>query len=154
MTGLVCGPYPGRDGIEYLKEVCRVNLAINLQVENERNRIGVKFDDYSDLITMIRHPIKDVTAPDMSTAARIVSDLLQAKLDGRTVYLHCWGGHGRTGTIVGCLLRQMGMTYMDALSHIEKTRRGSVYLSREPSPQTEEQRACIANFKQLGCMPL
>ena len=33
-----------------------------------------------------------------------------AMRDGKTVYLHCWGGVGRTGNVVGCSLVRHGHT--------------------------------------------
>ena len=51
-------------------------------------------------------------------------DLMRATLDaiygaiaaGEPAYLHCWGGIGRTGTVVGCLLREQGLTSAEALA--------------------------------------
>ena len=34
------------------------------------------------------------------------------------VYVHCWAGVGRTGTVVGCLLREHGLTADEALGVI------------------------------------
>lgn len=33
---------------------------------------------------------------------------LQSLRSGRGVVVHCWGGRGRTGTVLGCLLRELG----------------------------------------------
>ena len=38
--------------------------------------------------------------------------------EGRTVYVHCWGGIGRTGTVVGCWLVRHGLTGRGALDQI------------------------------------
>ena len=38
-----------------------------------------------------------------------ILDAIDAALDGgKTVYVHCWGGIGRTGTVVGCWLVRHG----------------------------------------------
>ena len=34
---------------------------------------------------------------------------------GRLVYVHCWGGVGRTGTVVGCWLLRHGLATRDAV---------------------------------------
>ena len=36
------------------------------------------------------------------------------------VYVHCWAGIGRTGTVVGCLLREQGLTAAEALAVIAR----------------------------------
>ena len=37
---------------------------------------------------------------------------------GRKIYLHCWGGIGRTGTTVGCYLVRSGKTGEEALRQL------------------------------------
>ena len=39
---------------------------------------------------------------------------------GETLYLHCWGGVGRTDTVVGCLLCEQGLTAVGALDVIDR----------------------------------
>lgn len=154
MTGLVCGPYPGDNGIFHLQKEYGVSCSVNLQEADETNHEGFRFHDYSDLIEVKRFPIVDASIPDDKTATKIVSYLMERFLAGRMTYLHCWGGHGRTGTIVGCLLRQFGMGYLDALEHIRQARSRQPSLRNEPSPQTTEQRRLVSRYKPLACMPL
>ena len=60
--------------------------------------------------------------------------------DGRTVYLHCWGGVGRTGTVVGCWLVRHGRTGDEALQQLEEWWQGVAKVRRKPqSPETPEQ---------------
>ena len=41
---------------------------------------------------------------------------------GRVVYVHCWGGKGRTSTVVGCLLIDDGLDYEAAVARIAELR--------------------------------
>lgn len=58
--------------------------------------------------TYTRFPIRDVSAPrsvdEVKTLIGHINEL-SARNDGY-VYIHCWGGVGRTGTIVACYLAQ------------------------------------------------
>ena len=58
--------------------------------------------------THTRFPIRDGGIPEsLDYAQRIVEHIRElAHLDGGYVYVHCWGGVGRTGTIVGCYLAE------------------------------------------------
>ena len=57
---------------------------------------------------------------------------------GQLVYVHCAGGHGRTGTVAACWLMCRGLAggYENALSIIEAMRKDDPYLSCRPSPET------------------
>jgi hypothetical protein len=45
---------------------------------------------------------------------------------GRVVYVHCWGGKGRTGTVVGAwLIEQEGLGYPEVLDRLQELRAGT-----------------------------
>ena len=54
--------------------------------------------------TRIAHPIVDLGTTTVPHMARILDDVDAALEERRAVYVHCWGGIGRTGTVVGCWL--------------------------------------------------
>lgn len=60
---------------------------------------------------------------------------------GEVLYLHCWGGHGRTGTVVSIMLHLMyGLcadVAMERCQHVHDVRRIPISVG---SPQTEAQR--------------
>ena len=66
-------------------------------------------------VQRLRAPIEDVGITDESRIHRILDAIESALHDGVGVYIHCWGGIGRTGMIVGCLLVRRGMSPADAL---------------------------------------
>ena len=75
-------------------------------------------------VTHIGHPI-----PDMDVIERAGYDYILATLDDAlargVVYIHCWGGKGRTSTVVGRYLRRSGLTYEETIDEIERLRAGT-----------------------------
>ncbi|KIY95054.1 MAP kinase phosphatase 6 [Monoraphidium neglectum] len=87
----------------------------------------------------------------MQQLSELVSDLQRRLAAGDKVYLHCWGGRGRAGTVGACLLAQMyGLSADEALERVQRafdTRRDNERLS----PETDEQRQLVRAFvAQLG----
>src|SRR5688572_7675314 len=96
-----------------------------------------------------RFPIGDFGLPTPEQMLSIL-DMIDAELQaGRKIYLHCWGGIGRTGTTVGCYLVRRGKTGEEALSQLAewwKSVPKSFYHSR--SPETYEQMNFIRNWAE------
>jgi len=55
-----------------------------------------------------RLPIQDFGIPTKQEMKQILDTIDGAIADGKTVYVHCRGGIGRTGTTVGCFLARNG----------------------------------------------
>jgi protein-tyrosine phosphatase len=65
------------------------------------------------------HGIPDNDVPDTPALMRRILDTIDAEIrDGRRIYVHCWGGVGRTGLVVGCYLVRKGMTGGTALKKV------------------------------------
>jgi len=61
--------------------------------------------------------------------------------------VHCWGGSGRTGTVVGCWLLEVGLaTHANVLETVQRLRIGDLDGGHKPSPQTREQADFILNW--------
>lgn len=58
------------------------------------------------------------------------------------VYIHCWGGVGRTGTVVGCLLADAGHDHDTVLSKLDELRSGTRKADRA-CPENDVQRAVL-----------
>jgi protein-tyrosine phosphatase len=86
----------------------------------------------------IHHPIVDcdVTTPEGYDA--IVADMERELAAGRGVFVHCWGGVGRTGTVVGCWHVARGTTADEALEKVAAARQGTRKAIRE-SPEMPSQ---------------
>jgi hypothetical protein len=91
-----------------------------------------------------RFAIPDFDVPPV-TLMRTTLDVIYSSLAaGETLYLHCWGGVGRTGTVVGCLLREQGFGAADALAVIDHKWQAMEKRARHPhSPETRGQIAFI-----------
>jgi protein-tyrosine phosphatase len=99
-----------------------------------------------------RVPIRDVSVPKSAVVMREILDLIDAALDdGGVVYVHCWGGVGRTGTVVGCHLVRSGMTGDEALARVaELFKHTEKYPRRGRSPETDEQEAYVRAWNEAA----
>lgn len=68
---------------------------------------------------------------------------------GRKVYLHCYGGHGRTGTMAACVLQLLGMKATEALQYIDLVHSTRLKGHCVPSPTTKEQIEQCQRFTEI-----
>jgi ADP-ribosylglycohydrolase len=100
--------------------------------------------------TYQRFPIRDNSVP---ADAEHLAEILLA-IDGRirggsTVYLHCWGGVGRTGLVVACWLQEHGRTPDGALAELGEKWSTVEKIYRKPdSPETPAQVNWIKSWPQ------
>lgn len=94
-----------------------------------------------------RYPIPDLGAPVPETMRAILDAIDAALAADQTVYVHCFGGIGRTGTVVGCWLARHGLSGTDALRQIAAWR-ASTPDGRHASPETDEQRALVLSWHE------
>jgi len=65
----------------------------------------------------------------------------------RKVYVHCRGGIGRTGTVVGCYLRRRGNSGQEALDKTNRLFQSSDRSAESwSSPETREQMDFVKNW--------
>ena len=64
----------------------------------------------------------------------------------KPVFVHCWGGKGMTGTVVGCYLARHGFAAgNDVIEKIKELRKNTEDCS-DPSPETKEQIDMVINW--------
>ena len=97
-------------------------------------------------MTCLNFPIVDMGVPTKALMREILDAINDSMQKGNCVYVHCWGGHGRTGAVVGCWLRQHGFSGQEALERIQKLRRHDPHLVQWESPQTPAQRKMILEW--------
>ncbi len=97
-----------------------------------------------------RFAIRDHSVPSRETMIAILDTIDEALNSGRNVYVHCWGGVGRTGITVGCYLVRHGATNEQALATVNnlyRTRTNTFYYPT--SPETQEQIEFVRNWSEL-----
>jgi protein-tyrosine phosphatase len=96
-----------------------------------------------------RFGIPDHRVPARETMSAVLDAIDRALNDGGRVYLHCWGGVGRTGMAVGCHLVRRGLEPREALARVNelfRTRPPNSYF--RASPETLEQMEFILNWRE------
>jgi protein-tyrosine phosphatase len=93
-----------------------------------------------------RMPIRDFSAPSQKEIVEIL-DVIDAALSAdQNVYLHCFGGKGRTGMVVGCYLARHGLPGKKALERIQELR--SKIKDAGRSPETEGQKRMVLEWNK------
>jgi hypothetical protein len=159
---LLAGYYPGdvsksaaTEKISSLLDA-GIRCVVNLVEEDERGAGGKPLRSYAAMldeearsrnidVSYVRIPIPDVSVPSSATMRLILGVIDRALDEGRPTYVHCWGGRGRTGTVVGCYLARHRAETEDALATIERLRRGEE-TAHKPSPETDEQRNMVCEW--------
>lgn len=94
----------------------------------------------------VRFPIRDMGIPTRALMRQVLDTMGEAMAAGECVYVHCWGGIGRTGTVVGCWLVEQGLGGQQALVEIERLRVG-IPDEWRTSPETVEQRRFVLDWE-------
>jgi protein-tyrosine phosphatase len=145
---LLAGEYPGHDDPSWTRtrferyRAAGVTAFLDLAEEGELPAYDELIDGWA---THRRFPIRDFSCPSVDEMTATL-DALDAALEQGAVYVHCWGGSGRTGTVVGCWLVRHGMDCEDALATIAALRRETAYGER-PSPESDEQREFVRAWR-------
>jgi len=122
-SGVSLRPY-----IEDALEIC----------ERERNSGSVVAPEN---LKFLHHGIVDCGTTTDTTVLELALDVCYRLLADEVIYLHCWGGHGRTGTVVAVALGLMyDLSASEALTRTQLYHDLRVCSLNVPSPQTPQQR--------------
>ena len=154
------GEYPGsvnaedaRDKLAHLLR-CGIDLFIDLTERDELKPYdAVLFQQAAEgdpRAGYLRMSICDMSVPTPAEMTAILNAIDAAMEAGRTVYLHCWGGIGRTGTVVGCYLVRHGLDGAAALKRVAELFAVMPKAIYHQSPQTHAQCAFVRDWIESG----
>jgi hypothetical protein len=160
---LLAGEYPRTKDVSTsryrLETMFRAGITRFIDLTTHNDNLA----DYEELLRdvsggrakRLNFPIPDVSIPNNPNQILAILDAIDIALsEGHGVYIHCWGGVGRTGTVVGCWLKrhldgkicQAYLTGSKTLDDLWKECPKSLKKSR--SPETKEQQAYIDNWQE------
>ena len=148
---LLAGEYPrnldeesSRDKLARLTEA-GVSVFIDLTQEGDLS----PYSQWLDTATHQRFPIIDGSVPESPELTTAVLDAIDEHIgEGRTVYVHCLGGIGRTGTIVGCWLARHDHVGQEALDRLDELWQECPKSRYTRSPETWEQAQYVLNWEE------
>ena len=107
-------------------------------------------------LEFLHSPITDLSVPSMAQLEGLVEEICGRLERGDVMYLHCWGGRGRAGTVGACVLGRMyGLSADEALERVQRAfstrndrwEEGTVNAGAiRPSPETAEQIELVRTF--------
>ena len=147
---LLAGEYPGARTTEHAAEKlrlliddARIDTVIDLTTPADglapyREALRRAAENAGRQVNIYAHPIPDMGVIGQDGYDQIVARIRAEIVAGRTVYVHCWGGKGRTSTVVGCLLIDDGLDYDAAIARIAELR-ADTRKARDACPESPSQ---------------
>ena len=128
-----------------------VGTIVDLTEEHERphyvNQLYLEGNLRCKRIKYRRFAIVDRSVPSKKVMKEILDFIETEITEGRVVYLHCFRGLGRTGTVVGCYLVRNGADRCRITSVISNLRKGVAGDFRK-SPENDFQMSFIDNWSR------
>ena len=160
---LLAGYYPGSKDKDEAHLKLRglldhgIRYVINLMEPDEFDLDIQPFIPYEDQMRSIAESMGiDVSFDrmpmrDMMTCSRIgmieTLDRMDESIEaGKPVYIHCWAGIGRTGTVVGCYLTRHGYAFGNKVLELIQDLRKNTKDHKQPSPQSSQQIEMILSW--------
>eukprot|EP00039_Didymoeca_costata_P016140 m.285640 g.285640 ORF g.285640 m.285640 type:complete len:217 (-) comp16341_c0_seq33:2447-3097(-) len=141
----------GERELRALIEECGVDLFVNLEELEDIYGGHDYYQRYEKVaqqegkeVQFINFPINDHETPDDSELTQLIEELARLA-PSHTIYIHCFGGHGRSGLVSSALLQRLfQVSYEDSMQHLRTThKQRSCYYScalSQGSLESAEQR--------------
>lgn len=102
----------------------------------------------NQVVEFRQFPIPDGCVPTLEFMQKILNEIDNFMwANGGAVYVHCWAGRGRTGTVVGCFLARNGVALGEDVLELLATLRRDLPNAHKESPENEEQRDMVRQWK-------
>lgn len=159
----MAGCYPGSENLQEAERKLRgllehgIRHVINLMEPGEFNREMKPFIPYEGQmksianamgieVTVERTPIRDGWVPSHGDMVAILDSIDSNVEKGKAVYVHCWGGRGRTGTVIACHLIRHGLcAAFEAVDKIKELRKYTEDHDK-PSPESRRQYEMVLSW--------
>ena len=127
---------------------CFINLTCEYEPLKPYDHIVKKLSEGQGVIHK-RFSITDASTPKNRQYTAEILDFIddQLKLNHK-IYIHCWGGIGRTGTIVGCWLSRHGYKGEKALAKLKELWKENEKSTWCDSPETPDQEDYILEWNE------
>lgn len=140
----IFGNYPTQDRITEL-ELLGVTHFIDVTNINESG-----FIKYKTSKTYISYPIEDMSCPSNNQSFFVFITELCEIIKNTTIYIHCRGGHGRSGVVVACMLMVIYKIAPNYALYLTRKCHNNRNMKRKwkvlGSPQTKEQKKFVYDF--------
>ena len=123
-----------------------VDVIISLTSETEIERLGIVNFKENIKLFGFKHfvePIEDFSVPKsdrIENVNALIMKIINFLKNNKSVLVHCNAGLGRSGTIVGLVIKFLA-SFKDPVSHVRKFRAGAV--------ETKEQKRFVSEFSFL-----
>lgn len=168
---LMCGGYPENE--DQLRSILKAGVDVFICLQDDRQIKEKSLPDYRVMVKGIveteweidqevsfyKFPIKDGKIAKDIGVFKLCHIILDLVCRGKVIYMHCWGGHGRVGTISSCLLQiltpsEVGgdapFTGKDALEYNELMHSFRQVGSERKTPQTRMQFNQVMKWRLLA----
>lgn len=125
-----------------------VNVFIDLTMENDNLKsYDYLLEAYKPAVKHLNFPIPDLSIPFLESQTIDILNTIDNYIEaGEMVYLHCWGGVGRTGLIVGCWLAEHGYPGQRAIIRLRELWKECLKSTIRNSPETKAQENYIIDW--------
>lgn len=144
---LLAGKYAGAknetDAAAKLRALAATGVTLIIDLTDQNDHLEPYSHHVTSPMRRINISVTDLHAPTITELERTL-ELIDAELqsDG-IVYVHCWGGCGRTGAVVASWLVKHGRTAKSALEHYADL---SLSVCGRPCPEAREQCALVEEY--------